>query len=107
MNDILLRDDPIEKLNLSTRTYNCLKSANINLIKDLEGTSLYFYRNLKNCGFKSYRELVCVWTEYQKHKISRFDNILSEFDTYGIETCYNRTGWDYSDYCAQNIKFVW
>ena len=107
MEEILLENDPIEKLDLSKRTYNCLKSANINQIKDLVGTSLYFYRNLKNFGYKSYRELVCVWTEYQKHKISCFDKILSAFDTYGIETCYHRAGWEYRDCDAQNIKFVW
>lgn len=107
MEEILLENDPIEKLELSTRTYNCLKSANINQIKDLVGTSLYFYRKLKNCGSKSYRELVFVWTEYQKHKIARFDRILPEDEIHEIKTCFRIQDPYYNDYRAQNLKFVW
>lgn len=59
MNDIIkIEELPIEKLNFSVRTYNCLKRHGIETIRDLtklNTTDLYRVRNL---GLRCYEEIL-------------------------------------------------
>ena len=48
---------PIEKLNLSTRTYNCLIRAKIFTLKDIEKKSKVELRKIRNLGQKNFEEL--------------------------------------------------
>ena len=58
MNDIIkIEELPIEKLNFSVRTYNCLKRHGIETMRDLtklNTTDLYRVRNL---GLRCYEEI--------------------------------------------------
>ena len=49
---------PIEKLNLSTRSYKSLKSANINFIEDLQESSIKELKRIRNLGRKSLEEII-------------------------------------------------
>ncbi len=53
-----LLSQPIEILELSTRSYNCLKDAKINKISDLVSRSLEELRTIRNLGEKSLEEIV-------------------------------------------------
>lgn len=53
-----IRKVPIEELNLSTRAYKSLKTANINFVEDLIQYPLSELKKLKNFGRKSLEELV-------------------------------------------------
>ncbi|MBR5947018.1 MAG: AAA family ATPase [Clostridia bacterium] len=48
---------PIEDLDLSVRTYNCLKRAGIDSVGELRRTSDDKLRNIRNLGWKSYEEI--------------------------------------------------
>ena len=48
----------IEVIGFSTRTYNCLKRAGVNIIKDLISMSEFEIRDLRNLGEKSYQEIM-------------------------------------------------
>lgn len=56
----------IEELNLSVRTYNCLKRSLINTLEDLYGKSDHQLMSIRNLGRKSYIEL--------KEKLEKFRN---------------------------------
>ena len=47
-------DNPIEVLNLSFRTYNCLKRAGINTIEEARNADL---TNIRNLGLHSMKEV--------------------------------------------------
>ena len=49
---------PLEKLNLSVRAYNCLKSAQVNSVSDLMGFSYEDLLEIKNFGSKSADEVI-------------------------------------------------
>lgn len=48
---------PIEDLNLSVRSFNCLKRANINFLNDLTSMTRSDIKKIKNLGNKSLREI--------------------------------------------------
>ena len=54
---IITKDDPIEKLSISNRTYNCLKRNNINTIHDLLNYPKNQFIEMRNLGKKSLDEL--------------------------------------------------
>lgn len=54
----LLQEIPIEDLNLTLRTYNCLKRAGINNVYDLQNYSITDIKKIKNLGKKSLEELL-------------------------------------------------
>jgi len=49
---------PIDELDLTVRSYNCLKRANINTIEDLIKLTELEVIKLKNLGYKSFEEIV-------------------------------------------------
>jgi DNA-directed RNA polymerase subunit alpha len=49
---------PIEELDLSVRSFNCLKRANIHTIQDLVNKSEEEMMKVRNLGKKSYDEVV-------------------------------------------------
>ncbi|ASJ89006.1 MAG: DNA-directed RNA polymerase subunit alpha [Candidatus Malacoplasma girerdii] len=54
----------IENINLSVRSYNCLKRAGIQTIEELTNRTRYEIEHIKNLGRKSMREIVRRLTEY-------------------------------------------
>ena len=50
-------DTQIEDLNLTVRSYNCLKRAGIESVKELTDRTEEEMMNLKNLGKKSYNEI--------------------------------------------------
>jgi DNA-directed RNA polymerase subunit alpha len=50
----------IDELNLSVRSYNCLKRTGIQTIQDLISYSKEDIKNIKNMGLKSYKEIFKV-----------------------------------------------
>ena len=59
MNDEVLKM-PIEKLNLSNRSYNVLKRAGYNYIFEISGFSIYDFLALRNAGKKAANEIYNV-----------------------------------------------
>jgi DNA-directed RNA polymerase subunit alpha len=59
-----LLDMPIEEMELSVRSYNCLKRANINTIEDLIHKSKEDMLKVRNLGLKSIEEVQEKLTEY-------------------------------------------
>ena len=49
--------DDISEVGFSNRTYNCLKKAKINTIKDLLAFPDHLLKNIRNMGVKSYQEV--------------------------------------------------
>ena len=54
---IITKDDPIEKLSISTRTYNCLKRDKIDTIGQLLEYPMKQFTEMRNLGKKSLDEL--------------------------------------------------
>lgn len=52
------RKEPIEELELSVRSFNCLKRAGINTIDDLTGRTLRDMSEVRNLGRKSLEEII-------------------------------------------------
>lgn len=59
-----LLDMPIEDMDLSVRSYNCLKRANINTVEDLIKKSREDMLKVRNLGLKSIDEVFEKLTEY-------------------------------------------
>ena len=59
-----LLDMPIEEMDLSVRSYNCLKRANINTVEDLTKKSREDMLKVRNLGLKSIDEVYEKLTEY-------------------------------------------
>lgn len=57
-------NSPIEKLNLSTRTYNALKRANIHVVHQVLGLSLNDLNHIKNLGNKGVTEVITQMQSY-------------------------------------------
>lgn len=55
---------PIEEMDLSVRSYNCLKRANINTIEDLVKKSKNDMLKVRNLGLKSIEEVIAKLEEY-------------------------------------------
>ena len=55
---------PIEEMDLSVRSYNCLKRANINTIEDLVKKSKGDMLKVRNLGLKSIEEVIAKLEEY-------------------------------------------
>ena len=55
---------PIEEMDLSVRSYNCLKRANINTIEDLVKKSKSDMLKVRNLGLKSIEEVMAKLEEY-------------------------------------------
>ena len=55
---------PIEDMELSVRTYNCLRRANINYVSDLDGKSTNYLRKIRNLGWKSMKEVIAKAREF-------------------------------------------
>lgn len=59
------RELPIDELELSVRSYNCLKRAGINTLGDLENmTPSEMMRKIRNLGRKSLEEILSVMKQY-------------------------------------------
>ena len=58
----------IEKLNLTTRSYNCLKRANINTLDDLSKLTAIDLYKIRNMGRKSLYEII--------EKLKKYDIVL-------------------------------
>ena len=52
------KDIPIETLNFSVRTFNCLRRKNIHTLADLEAIPLADILNIRNLGKKSFNEIL-------------------------------------------------
>lgn len=52
------KDIPIESLNFSVRTFNCLRRKNVHTVADLEALSLTDILNIRNLGKKSFNEIL-------------------------------------------------
>ena len=59
-----LLDMPIEEMELSVRSYNCLKRANINTVQDLTKKSREDMLKVRNLGLKSIDEVLVKLNEY-------------------------------------------
>ena len=59
-----LLDMPIEEMDLSVRSYNCLKRANINTVEDLTKKSREDMLKVRNLGLKSIDEVLEKLAEY-------------------------------------------
>lgn len=59
-----LLDMPIEEMDLSVRSYNCLKRANINTVEDLTKKSREDMLKVRNLGLKSIDEVLIKLKEY-------------------------------------------
>ena len=55
---------PIEEMDLSVRSYNCLKRANINTVDDLTKKSKSDMLKVRNLGLKSIEEVVAKLQTY-------------------------------------------
>lgn len=55
---------PIEEMDLSVRSYNCLKRANINTVEDLVKKSKSDMLKVRNLGLKSIEEVISKLAEY-------------------------------------------
>ena len=49
---------PIEELNISVRTYNCLKSHRISTVGDLSAMTKEQLMRVRNLGMKNYDEIL-------------------------------------------------
>lgn len=70
--EILIK--PVESLNLSVRTLNCLKNENINNIGDLIQLSEQFLLKSQNFGIKSLNELREILNYYNLNFNTRLEN---------------------------------
>ena len=55
---------PIEEMELSVRSYNCLKRANINTVEDLTQKTREDMLKVRNLGLKSIDEVLEKLNEY-------------------------------------------
>ncbi len=65
---VIFPDSPIEVLGLSARTYNCLKTKNINIIRELQNFSDIDLMSIRNFGQKSLDELKIVLSKVGMQK---------------------------------------
>lgn len=73
------RDDLIDNLNLSVRSYNGLKRAGIDTISQIKKLSYPEIANIRNLGKKSANEIVDKLKDYCNYKVSTtLTDILSE-----------------------------
>ena len=63
-NKTKILDMPIEEMELSVRSYNCLKRANINTVEDLIQKTREDMLNVRNLGLKSIDEVLEKLNEY-------------------------------------------
>lgn len=56
-NDSAVLSMPVEDLNLTIRSYHCLKRANINTVEDIVGKTVEEMMSLRSLGQKSYTEI--------------------------------------------------
>ncbi len=61
---IKLMELPIEEMDLSVRSYNCLKRAGVNTIEDLTKKSRADMLKVKNLGIKSIDEVIAKLESY-------------------------------------------
>lgn len=59
-----LDDTPLEALGLSTRSYNCLKRANIDTLGDIINMYEYELRQIRNLGNKAADEIIRMVKRY-------------------------------------------
>lgn len=55
---------PLEELELSVRSYNCLKRAGMNTLREVSEMTFYELCNVRNLGKKSVDEICAVLTNY-------------------------------------------
>ena len=55
---------PIEELDLSVRSFNCLKRRGVNTLRDIVGMTEYELAQVRNLGRKSYEEVIEKLKEY-------------------------------------------
>ena len=63
-NKTKILDMPIEEMELSVRSYNCLKRANINTVEDLIQKTREDMLKVRNLGLKSIDEVLEKLNEY-------------------------------------------
>lgn len=76
---------PLEALGLSTKTYNCLKRADIKTLGDITNMYLFELKEIRNLGNKSFSEVmealkkygVSLKSEQYKHEHNNYDNWAS------------------------------
>ena len=76
-------DQKIEDLDLSVRSYNCLKRANINTVGELTQKTQEEMMKVRNLGHKSLKEVIQKLNEqglYLKNSSAKFDDELDEED---------------------------
>lgn len=76
-------DTCIEALNLSVRSYNCLKRASINTLGELRELSDYDLTRIRNLGKKSYIEIKAILTRLD------LEHIGNSSDEVILENLYN------------------
>jgi hypothetical protein len=59
-----LLEQPIETLDLSVRSFNCLKRRGVNTLRDIVGMTEYELAQVRNLGRKSYEEVIEKLKEY-------------------------------------------
>ena len=62
--DIKPEDIPLEELELAVRSYNCLKRAGMNTLREVSEMTFYELCNVRNLGKKSVDEICAVLTGY-------------------------------------------
>lgn len=62
--DIKPENIPLEELELSVRSYNCLKRAGMNTLREVSEMTFYELCNVRNLGKKSVDEICAVLTNY-------------------------------------------
>ncbi|WP_275493869.1 DNA-directed RNA polymerase subunit alpha C-terminal domain-containing protein, partial [Oenococcus oeni] len=55
---VMENKEPIEELELSVRSFNCLKRAGINTIEDLTDKTMHDMGEVRNLGRKSLEEII-------------------------------------------------
>ena len=58
-------DEKIEELNLSKRSYNCLKRNGINKISEIMNKDVEYFLSIKNMGKKSVDEIISALSNYK------------------------------------------
>ena len=59
-----IKDIKIEDMDFSVRTYNCLKRALINTLKDLSKCTTYDLKRVRNLGQRGLKEVIDKCAKY-------------------------------------------
>lgn len=76
--------DDISEVGFSVRTYNCLRRAKINTIKDLLQFPDYLLKNIRNMGVKSYQEVMDFKANISIHEDEKEVNPNYDYEAWCI-----------------------